>query len=243
MKEDAPPDGRMNFPATRWSLVLATKDDGGALAALTWLGERYWFPLFAYVRRRGHSPEDSEDLVQGFFAWLLGDDVVARAEAERGKFRSFLLGCMNNYLAGEWERAQRMKRGGGATFLSLHDEDIEARFQRELATPGEPEGDYDRLWAITLLDRALVRVRAECEADGNAGRFEVLLPFLQGARGEVPLADAAAKLGLTLPAVKSVVHRLRGRFRETIREEVRETVSSDAEIQEELRHLFAAIGR
>ena len=239
------PRARAQFTQTRWSLVLAAgnRREGDSHAALAWLCERYWFPLFAHVRGRGQSAEDAEDSVQAFFEHLLTQKVIGRAEAERGRFRSFLLGCLNHFLAHEWIRGQRLKRGGGAAFISLHEHDAEARLQRELADRRSPALDYDRAWALTLLDRVFARLRSECEDDGNSGRFEVLQNFLQGERGELPLAQAAATLALPLPALKSLVHRLRQRFREMIREEVRETVSAEADVPAELQHLFAALGR
>lgn len=210
-----------------------------ARGALAWLCERYWFPLFAYARGRGLSPEDAEDTVQTFFAGMLEQNLVARADAERGRFRSFLLGCLNNYMAREHERGQRIKRGGGTVSVSLDDE--EARLQRELVNARTPALDYDRAWALTLLDRVLGVLRKECEADGNGGRFEVLQSFLHGERGEVPMAEAAARLDLSMAAVKSVIHRLRQRFRTLLFAEVRETVESDEVVVVELQHLLGAL--
>jgi RNA polymerase sigma-70 factor (ECF subfamily) len=220
------------------------------------LCERYWFPLFAYVRRLGHPAQDAEDLVQGFFAHFIGAGILARADVERGRFRSFVLGCLNHFLAHEWQRGQRLKRGGGALVFSLDEEQAEARFALELADEEEtearlarelvdeaaPDRAYDRAWAHTLLDRVTAQLRSECEEGEKAGRFEVLQSFLAGERGEVSFAEAAASLGLTVAATKSVVHRLRTRYRELIRAEVRETVASDEEVDDELRHLFAALG-
>ncbi len=230
------------FTATRWSVVLAAgRQEKDASIALSWLCERYWIPLFAYVRRRGNTSHDAEDLVQGFFAWLLEQNIIERLHAEGGKFRSFLLGCLNHYLAHEWERGRRLKRGGGIVLLSLHDG--EAQWHAEMVHAHTPEQSYERTWAHTLLDRVLLRLREECEADGRKGRFDVLQSFVQGERGEVPLATAAKSLGLSLPALKSVIHRLRVRFRQMIREEIRETVASDEDVGEELQHLFNSLGK
>ncbi len=228
-----------NFTATRWSLVRAAARPDDARGALGWLCERYWFPLFAYARGQGLSPEDAEDMVQTFFAALLEQNLVAKADAERGRFRSFLLGCLNNYMARERERGQTIKRGGGIVAISLDDE--EAHLQRELITARTPALDYDRAWALTMLDRVLAVLRKECEDDGNAGRFEVLQGFLHGERGELPMAQAAAQLGVSVAAVKSFVHRLRQRFRALLFAEVRETVSSDEEVPAELQHLLGAL--
>jgi RNA polymerase sigma-70 factor (ECF subfamily) len=231
------------FTATRWSLVLSAgrPEAEDIEAALKWLCERYWFPIFAYVRGRGHQPAEAEDLVQAFFAWLLDKNVVARADIERGRFRSFLLGCLNNFLAQEWKKEHSQKRGGGATLISLDDARAEERLQSELVAARNPALDYDRAWALTLIDRVLEQLRAECEDDGHAGRFETLQSFLHGERGEISLNEAATSLGLSLAAVKSVIHRLRQRFRGLLFAEVRETVASDEEVPAELQQLLAAL--
>ena len=218
-------------------MAAARPDD--ARGALAWLCERYWFPLFAYVRGRGRSPEDAEDIVQTFFAAMLEQNLVARADEERGRFRSFLLGCLNNYMAREYERGQTLKRGGGTVSVSLDDE--EARLQLELVSARTPALDYDRAWALTLLDRVLGVLRKEHESDGHPGRFDVLQNFLQGGRGELPVAEAAARLGLSTAAVTSAIHRLRKRCRALLFAEVRETVTSDDEVAGELQHLLGAL--
>jgi DNA-directed RNA polymerase specialized sigma24 family protein len=228
-----------NFTATRWSMVQAAARPDDAHRGLTWLCERYWFPLFAYARGRGLSPEDAEDTVQTFFADMLEQNLVARADAERGRFRSFLLGCLNNYMARERERGQTIKRGGGTVAVSLDDK--EARLQRELISSRTPALDFDRAWALTMLDRVLAALGAECEADGKEGRFEVFQCFLQGERADLSMAEAAGRLGISAGAVRSFVHRLRLRFRAMLSTEIRETVSSDAEVPGELQHLLAAL--
>jgi len=233
------------FTLTRWSLVLAAgqRREGDANAALTWLCERYWFPLFAHARSRGSPPAEAEDSVQAFFERIVEGDMLGAADAERGRFRSFLLGCFNHFLSHERRRGQRLKRGGGAESISIDQVDAEARLQRELVDGHTPALDFDRVWALTLLDRVLAALREECDADGKAGRFVVLQTFIQGERGETPLAEAAERLGLSLPAVKSIVHRLRQRFRELVRAEIRETVESDEALPAELQHLFTALSR
>jgi RNA polymerase sigma-70 factor (ECF subfamily) len=231
------------FATTRWSMVLAASGGEAAdvHAALSWLCERYWFPLYAFVRRKGSSVEEAEDLVQAFFTRLLEQKPFAGADAKRGRFRSYLLGCLNRFLADEWRRAQAIKRGARLHFVSLHDEDAEHWLQRELATSRTPEQDYDRAWALALLDRVLEVLRTECEEDGHGGRFVTLRPFLDGNRSELALADAAKMLRLSLPALKSVVHRLRQRLRELIRGEIRETVQTETEVEDELVVLFSAL--
>lgn len=232
------------FCTTHWSVVLRLGQGNAAEAdqALANLCENYWYPLYAYVRGRGHEVAEAEDLVQGFFERMLERRFLTEADAARGRFRSFLLGCLNHYLANEWRRGQRMKRGAGLDFISLHDPDAEARLTAELATDASPERAYDRLWAVALLDRVMARLRAECAEAGRAERFELLQPFLVGARGDLPLAAAAAQLGFSLPAMKSTVHRMRQRYKELVREEIADTVERPEDIEEELRYLFAALG-
>ena len=236
---------KASFTATRWSLVLAAgrPSDGDAATALVWLCERYWFPLFAHARGQGNSPPEAEDLVQSFFQRIMTGEMLRGADAERGRFRSFLLGCFNHFLSHQRRREQQLKRGGGAECVSLDHQEAEARLQRELADGRTPALDFDRAWALTLLDRVLAELRVECDADGKDGRFAVLQTFIQGERGEVTLAEAAVRLGLSLPAVKSIIHRLRQRFRNLVRAEIRETVSSDEAVPAELEHLFSALGR
>ncbi len=212
-------------------------------AAMAWLCERYWFPLFAYVRGKGHSREDAEDLVQGFFVEMLEKNLVERADGRRGRFRSYLLACLSHFMAHEWRDSRALKRGGGVSKIALDADEAEARLAKELPGQHSPETDYDRAWALTLLDRVAAQVRQECEADGNAGRFAMLEPFLHGARGELSLADAAERIGVSLPAMKSIVHRLRKRFRELLMAEIRETVTTEEEVALELQHLFASLAQ
>lgn len=231
------------FETTRWSVVCAAGAAKGedSDAALAWLCERYWFPLYTYVRGRGHEPETAEDIVQGFFARIIARDGIGAADAGRGTFRTFLLGCLNHHLADEQRRALAAKRGAGLRLVSLHDENAEEWLQRDIAGGRTPEQDYDRAWALAVLERVIGRLRIECEADGNEGRFALLRPFLDGDRGELPLAEAASRLRMSLAGVKSLVHRLRARMREMIREEIRETVQTESQVDDELRSIFAAL--
>ncbi len=231
------------FVTTRWSVVRAVAGTGSEDAdeALAWLCERYWFPLYAYVRGRGHPPAEAEDLIQGFFARIVERSVIHSADERRGSFRTFLLGCLNHYLTDEFRRSRAAKRGAGLSMVSLHDDGAEDWLQRDMAGGRTPEQDYDRAWALALLDRVMERLQRECEADGSPGRFGILRPFLDGDRGEVPLTSAAEQLGLSLSAVKSTVHRLRARMRELIRSEIRQTVLTESEIDDELRAIFAAL--
>jgi RNA polymerase sigma-70 factor (ECF subfamily) len=230
-----------HFVTTRWSVVLATRDDKGSHEALTWLCERYWLPLYAFVRSRGHSPEDAKDLVQGFFQRFLARNLAHEADSQRGRFRSFLLGCLNHYLSEENKRSHRLKRGGGREFLRIDDTAVEARVEAELTDARPPEAAFDRQWAVAVMDHSLERLRAECEADGRNGRFEVLKPYLTEGVGDAPQAELADRLKVSVTAVKLIVHRLRKRYREIVREEVAETVASAEDIDAELRHLLAAL--
>lgn len=235
--------GARDFRTTHWSVVLRVGlgSPEEAATALAKLCENYWYPLYVYVRGRGYDVHEAEDLVQGFFTRVLERQFLGEADSARGRFRSFLLGCLNHYLANEWRRGQRQKRGAGLAFISLQDPEAEVRLATDLATES-PEAAYDRLWAVALLDRVLGCLRAECAGQGRADRFEKLQPFLAGARGDLPLAEAARELGLTLAALKSTVHRMRQRYKELVREEIAHTVERPEEIEDELKHLFAALG-
>ncbi len=234
------------FAPTRWSLVLHAQKAGDSRSedALGELCRAYWLPLFGYLRGRGHDPHAAEDLVQGFFEEVLEESTFDKADPDRGQFRTFLLSCLHNYVARQHRHDQRQKRGGGARLLPLDvdADEAEARYARELTdTTGTPEEHFDRLWALTLLDRALQKLRAEHEGEAASKRFDVLQPFVSGARGDLPLEEAASKLGLSVQAIKSAVFRLRKRFGEIVREELRELVERDADVQDELRYLLGCI--
>lgn len=208
--------------------------------ALGWLCERYWQPLTTWARAKGLSPEDAEDLVQGFFAQALKGGLVGSAEASRGRFRSYLLGALEHHWTDERRRSGAQKRGGGHEPLPLHGHAV-ADGIPEIPSGRTPEEEYDRAWAAAVLDRAMARLEEECDADGHSGRFAVLRIFLDGDRGELPLAEAAERLELSMPALKSAVHRLRRRMAEMVRDEIRETVQSPEDVEAELRALFAAL--
>lgn len=239
-----PPPARV-FATTRWSVVLRTRgcDPEQAREALELLCRDYWFPLYAYVRRKGHGPEDASDLTQEFFAKLLASDFSRELIPEGGRFRSFLLTALNRFLVDEWRRSHRHKRGGNTVTGSLDAliaERGEASYVGEAANHVTPEHLYQRAWAETLLSRVLARLAAEC-AGRSEVRFEVLEPFLALSRQPPALADAAAQLGLTLPAFKSQLHRLRQRYRELLFEELGQTVEGRAEVEDELRGLLQAM--
>jgi DNA-directed RNA polymerase specialized sigma24 family protein len=237
------PTGAGQFATTRWSLVLAAgrRAEPGADRALAALCEAYWYPLYAHARRRGLDAGSAEDRVQSFFARLLEKDGLAVADPRRGRFRGFLLAAFGHFLANEWDRERAIRRGGGHAVLSLDFAGGEARLGREPADERTPERVFDRLWALSVLDRALGRLREEYESGGKGRLFDELKPALAGDRS-TPYADLAGRLGMSEGAVKMAVHRLRGRCREVLREEVAETVGSPEEVDDELRQLFAALG-
>jgi RNA polymerase sigma factor (sigma-70 family) len=238
------PSARPVFVTTHWSVVLTAgrSDTPRARDALTNLCQTYWFPLYAYVRRRGHSPEDAQDLTQEFFARLLEKNWVGGADQRKGKFRSFLLTAMKRFLADEWDKARAQKRGGGQAPLPLQFDTAETRYGHEPADQVTPEQSFERRWALTLLDSVLNRLRAEFEQEGRAELFAALNPCLVGDRTAQPYAELAVKLGVSEGTVKSAVHRLRQRYRQLLRDEIAQTVAEPGEVDEELRHLFAVLG-
>jgi RNA polymerase sigma factor (sigma-70 family) len=232
------------FATTRWTVVLTAGRRGApeSEGALEQLCRTYWYPLYAYIRRRGHTREDAEDLTQAFFARLLEKNYLEGLRSEKGRFRAFLLAALKHFLANEWDRAHRKKRGGTAIVLSLDWQDAETRYQIDPADHLSPDKLYDRIWAVTLLERVIERLRQESVAEGKSRVFDELRPFLMLGKGAIPYADAAAALGLGEPAVRTAVHRLRRRYRELLRDEIAQTLSNPAPIEEEIRALFAAFG-
>ena len=208
--------------------------------ALEELCRTYWYPLYAYIRRRGYTTEDAEDLAQAFFARLLEKNYLEGLSSEKGKFRAFLLAALKHFLANEWDRANRQKRGGGATVLSLNWQIGDTRYQIDPADNLSPDKLYDRAWAVTLLERVITRLREESAADGKAKLFEQLKPSLMAGKSAISYAEAAASLDLTEGAVRVAVHRLRQRYRELLRLEIGQTLSNATQVEEELRALFSA---
>ena len=210
---------RARFATTRWSVVVAAggDDTAGARDSLARLCGSYWFPLYAFVRRRGHSPEDAQDLTQAFFARLMEKNWVADADRSKGRFRTFLLSALTHFLSDEWDRARAQKRGGGAATLPLPFDTAEERYVREPADPDTPERIFERRWALALLDEVVSRLRDEYEGDGKADLFTALHPCLVGERTALPYAELAQSLGTSESAVKSAVHRMRQRYRHLLR--------------------------
>jgi RNA polymerase sigma-70 factor (ECF subfamily) len=240
MTSNAAPPGARVFATTRWSVVLAARaNDTQAGAALGELCRLYWYPLYAFVRRQGHSPEDAQDLTQEFFARLIEKEWLGDVARERGRFRSWLLASMRHFLANEWNRLRTQKRGGGAQVVSLDETDAEGRYLHEPAAVADAEQLFDRRWALTLLDEVLGRLKAEMHAAGKGTQFDAMKGALIG--GQLDYAALAAQLGMKEGAARVAVHRLRERYRELLRAAVAETVESPAEIEGELQHLFAAL--
>jgi RNA polymerase sigma-70 factor (ECF subfamily) len=233
------------FVTTHWSVVLAATQAGSpeAESALGKLCATYWFPLYAFVRRRGYSPEEAEDLTQGFFTQLLERQRLSRVEREGGRFRSFLLTCLKNFLSSEWNRAQAQKRGGGASFISLDRDKAEDEYRLQLGAPDTPETLFERQWALTLLDRVLDQLRTEWTYSHRAGAFELLQPWIVGECSEGGYAELGARLQCSVGAARVAVHRLRQRYRQVLQESISETVSSPEEISDELSYLMSVVAR
>lgn len=240
-----PPGRRGHFATTQWSLVLAVgqEDSAAGREALEQLCRQYWFPVFTFVRQRGYSREEAEDLTQGFFTRLVEKGVLGEADRSRGRFRSFLLTACRHYLSNERDRRFAKKRGGGTPPFSLDVEDAEQRYGRHLARGETPETVYERQWTLTLLDRALGDLRDEYDATGRGRQFERLKPFLTGEDDAGRYAETARALETTDAAVKVAVHRLRRRYRKTLRSVVAATTASEDEVDAELAYCFRVLSR
>jgi RNA polymerase sigma-70 factor (ECF subfamily) len=234
-----------SLPNTHWSVVLAAgqSSNPAAQAALEQLCRAYWYPLYVYVRRRGYSPEDAQDLTQSFFERLLERDLLADLRPTGARFRSFLLHALKNLLASEWTRAHAGKRGGSHTVLSLEQLGAEARFAPEAGQTETPDVAFERRWAATVLQNALERLRQEQVASAKQATFDALGNCLTGTASARPYSELALQLGMNEAAVKMAVSRLRKRFGEVLRLEVAQTVLTPGEIDQELRHLLTVLAR
>ena len=239
------PPSRVRFPTTQWSQVVAAGDrvDPTARGALAELCASYWYPLYAFVRRKGHPPEEAADLVQGTFVNLLDRDGLVAVASERGRFRSFLMAVCANHLADCRNRNGAAKRGGGLAPIPLDRMTAEARYSLEPVDETTAERLFERRWATSLLEQAVARLEAEAIASGRSALVSRLLPALTGGRGEVPSAAVAAELGMTEAAVKMASSRLRKRYGEILREEIARTLADPADVGDEVRALFAALAR
>lgn len=231
------------FATTRWSVVCAAgKEDTAAHAALAALCETYWYPLYAFLRRRGCPREEAEDVTQAFFARLLERGWVRSADRDRGRFRTFLLTALTRFLSKERDKARAEKRGGGRAKLSLDFEAGESRYRLEPSDEGTPDRLFERRWAMTVLDRVLARLEEEHADDpAKAAKFAALKPLMTASDAAAPYAEVAATLGMSEGAVKVAVHRLRKRYKELLRDEVAHTVSDAAAVEQELADLRAAL--
>ncbi len=231
------------FQTTHWTVVLTAglKESAESSSALQKLCSAYWYPLYAFIRRRGYPVEEAEDLTQDFFTRLIEKEILADVTREGGRFRSFLLTLLKRFLANEWNRDHAQKRSGGKPVFSI-DDTAEARYESELSERATPETLFERQWAAAVLDQVLVRLREEYAAGGKQALFEQLQNCLPGAQSEIPYAVIAASFGMKESAVRMAAHRLRRRYGELLRAEIAVTVSKPEEINEEIGYLIALIG-
>jgi RNA polymerase sigma factor (sigma-70 family) len=233
------------FRTTRWSVVIAAaqNDTGAGKAALAKLCQVYWYPLYAFARRRGYSPHDAQDLTQGFFLHLLENRAYARVDQLKGKFRSFLLACFQNYLSVEAQRARSLRRGGNCEFVFLDMGRAESRYRLEPAEEMTAQKIFDARWAVTLLGEGVARLCEQYEVQGRRSIFEALKSFLDPAKSQELLSyeEAAKTLGVSLGAVKSLIRRLRKQYSSLVREEIGRTVSDPADVDEEIHALCEAL--
>ncbi len=232
------------FPTTHWSRVVQSANGSSpeARAALEALCSAYWYPLYAFIRRRGHDPDAAADLVQGLFTQLLERNAFARADPHRGRFRTFLLAVCRNFLADQSEQDRAQKRGGGLAIVSIDSSRAEGRYRAEPADTLTPDRLFERAWALAMLERVLGQLRREHELAGKGPLFERLEPTLAGGSAVAPFAAIAAALGTTEGAVQVAAHRLRRRYRDLVRAEIAATIDDPAEVDDEIRALFAALG-
>lgn len=232
------------FATTHWSNVLAAKQGDWSVAgpALEKLCRTYWYPLYAFLRRQGRHPHDAQDLTQEFFARLLRRDFLEQVGPQKGKFRSFLIASLKNFLCDEWDKARAQKRGSGQAILSLTDQNAEELYSLEADPVASAEQLFERRWALTLLERALSSLRKEYAAAGKSAEFEHLKIFLSTPTSDGGYDKAAAALGVAVDTVGVKVYRLRQRYGELISAEIAQTVADPADIEEELHHLFNAVG-
>jgi RNA polymerase sigma factor (sigma-70 family) len=233
------------FNTTHWSVVLMAGqgDSPQASTALENLCRTYWYPLYAYARRQGHSPPDGEDLTQQFFAGFLQKKYFGLANPDRGRFRSFLLASFKHFLANEYHRSHAAKRGGGARVISLDVADTEERYRHEPASETTPDRLFDRTWVITLLEKVMKDLQQEYFHAGKGKLFGTLEVFLSGGKAEITYTEIGTELQMSESAIKMAVSRLRHRYGERLRSEIAHTVAGPAAVEEELRHLLGALGR
>jgi RNA polymerase sigma-70 factor (ECF subfamily) len=231
------------FATTHWSVVTAAGKGSSqqARSALETLCRTYWYPIYSYVRRKGHPPEEAQDLTQEFFAQLIAKEHFSLADPSKGKFRGFLLATLDYFLAREWSRAHRQKRGGQFTFISRDEQPPEERYRLEPADNETPEKIFLRQWTLTVLKQAMNKLQCECEAHGKGDLFRETKNLISGEREGVAYAQISKNLTMGEGAVRVAVHRLRQRYGELLRSEIAHTVSSEEEVNEELHYLFQVL--
>jgi RNA polymerase sigma factor (sigma-70 family) len=235
--------GRARFATTLWHVVQAA---GAATSpeskdALSSLCSVYWYPVYAFARRRGLGPDEAADITQGFFTRLIEQKIVRAADPNRGKFRSYLLGAFKHFLSHEWARARAQKRGGGRKLVPLDPHVAESRYGLEPSHDITAERLFDRQWGLRLLELALDDLALQCSRNGKQRHFELFKPFLSGGTGS-DYREAGGELGLSEGAARVMVHRLRGQYRKLLREHILKTVRSPEQVEEEIQHLFTAMG-
>jgi len=224
-------------------MVLAAKDgtDTEARRALETLCNSYWYPLYAYLRGHGNSPEEARDLTQAFFAEILEKDRLQAIDQSKGKFRSFLLASLKNFMSHEYEKGQALKRGGGTTTVSMDAEDAETRFKIEPVDDLTPDQIFERRWGLTMMERAMGRLETETASTSTPEQFEQMKSYLTGAGAGTPYKEAADEVGMSEGAFKTAVHRMRQRYGRLLRDEIAETVADPAEVDGEVKHLLTVI--
>ena len=232
------------FATTHWSTLVSAGQSNSShpSVAIEKLCRAYWPPLYSYIRRQGHSPADAQDLTQAFFAKLLEKNFWARADRQKGRFRSFLLTALRQFLADEGDRVRTAKRGGGFSFVSIDEQTGEGQFLEGMSHNLNSEQQFDRQWAATVLLEARAKLRQECVASGKSGLYDRVSLVDGKNESSLPYAVIAQELGMSVGGLKSAVSRLRQRYGQLVREEVARTVSSPGEVEEEIRHLLSVMG-
>jgi RNA polymerase sigma-70 factor (ECF subfamily) len=233
------------FASTRWTLVLEAGADSATAAktALDELCRIYWPAIYTFLRRRGYDQPDAQDLTQSFFQHVVENETLRRASRDKGRFRNFLLGALKLCLADEQARRHALKRGGAVHFISVDELEAEELHHQQIARDLSPDESLDARWARLLLDRAIATLRSDFASKGKEKTFEALSPFLAGEKAPVSYETVAARIGLGLPAVKTLIHRLRQQFAMAVRREIMQTVSAPHEVEDELRQLRTVFAR
>jgi DNA-directed RNA polymerase specialized sigma24 family protein len=233
------------FHTTHWTEVLAAGAENSPEAgeALARLCQTYWLPIYAFIRKRGHGPHQAQDLTQEFFAGFLEKRHVEQAVRDRGRFRSFLMTSVENFLRNAHDRSQAQKRGGGKSLISLDDQDAEALYLGARSDEADPAAAFEQRWASTLLQTVLTRHRDEFAKGGRSELFDALQAHLWGDADSIPYPLLAERFAMTVPNIKTTAHRLRARYREMLREEIARTVSHPGEIDDEIRHLMRVVSQ